>query len=86
MALEFIYIAIIIAGIFLALGLIYQDHLLMTIAGFFIMILGIFIFTDGVASLNNFVTEALSVIFIAVGGYFTITQGIRFIQEGLGEA
>ncbi len=84
MALPFIYIAIMIAGVFLTLGLLYKDHTLITIAAFFIMILGVFTFVNGVDSINNYVTTSFSTILIAVGGYFAVTEGISFIKEYLG--
>ncbi len=83
MAIAFIYIAIMIAVVFIAIGLYYQDHALISIASFFIMILGIYTFTNGIDSVNNYITNTLSIGFMMIGGYFAVTQGIKFMNEYL---
>jgi len=83
MALQFVYIAIMIAGVLLTIGLIYKDYVMTVLASFFITIIGIYTYTNGVAEINNYVSSALSISFIAIGCYFMVTEGIKFMQEYL---
>jgi len=81
MALPFIYVAIMIGFIFLVMGLFYKDDFMVLLAGFFITILGIYMIVHGVDSINNYVSNALSLCFVGIGAYFILTTSISMLNE-----
>jgi hypothetical protein len=64
----------------LYLGLKHEDLSISMLTSFGILFMGIYIFTNGIANLNNAYTNAFSIINIGLGAYILIRGGITFIE------
>ena len=81
MAIPFIYIAMIMGWTLLIVGYIFKEYVLVMIPSFFLIVIGIFVTVNGVGSISNYVTDALALLHIAVGGFVLVSKGIGFVNE-----
>jgi len=84
MAFPFIYIAIIFGWTLLIIAYFSEDYAIAIMSGFFLMILGITILTNGIEGIyswSNFAVETFGIIHIAVGGIVAISKGIELIKS-----
>lgn len=84
MAIEFIYILIVIIWLLFTLNfMLFKDVNITLLCGFFITIIGIYMLINGVPNLNDiFVSYSFSLVHVAIGLYI-IVKGAEF---KLGEA
>lgn len=81
MAIPFIYIAMIMGWVLLIVGYVFREYVLVMIPAFFLTVIGIYIIVNGIGSIENWVTNIMGIIHIAIAGYLLVSKGIGFIQE-----
>lgn len=68
----FMYVLIGLFVLFLILAIWTQDQTLASITSMFMIVIGVFVATNGFYGINNMVTQATAIIFIALGAYILL--------------
>ena len=80
---DYLFFALITIILYLILFMAFKniDKNMAMLSSFGILALGVYIFVNGIANLNNIYTNAFSIINIGLGAYVLIRSAIELIQE-----
>ena len=79
--MPFEYLIIFVLFGLLVLGYYVKEYAFGAIAAMGLMVMGIYIAINGLESLDNIVTQALALIFIATGAYVFIRGGLEKLKD-----
>lgn len=79
--MPFEYLIILVLFGLLCLGYYVKEYAFGAIAAMGLMVMGIYIAINGLESLDNIVTQALALIFIATGAYVFIRGGLEKLKD-----
>ena len=79
--MPFEYLIILVLLGLLVLGYAVKEYFFGAVAAMGLMVMGIYISINGLEDLNNIVTQAIALIFIATGAYFFIRGVLEKLKD-----
>lgn len=79
--LNYLYLILLIGWVFLVVGVMIREKLLVALCGFVLVVTGIFMVTNGLGGVNNNVTEVFGVINAVVGSVFFLKYGAEELEN-----
>jgi len=79
--IDFIFIIILVLYLFLVLSFWKEEYVIGAIASMGLIVAGIYLHINGAGDVNNFLTQALALINIALGAYIFLRGTIEQAQE-----
>ena len=79
--LDMIYVLMMMVFVLIFLGFYFKEYPLTFLGSMFSMILGIYIATNGLTGINNWITQTVAVIFVGVGMYILGRGSIEIIKN-----
>jgi len=79
--LNYLYVILLIGWVFLVVGVIVKEKILVALMGFVLVVAGIFMTTNGLGGVTNNVTEVFGVINAVVGSVFFLKYGAEELEQ-----
>ena len=79
--IEFLTLFILADITLLILGFIFKEFVFGLISGMLMMAIGVFVGTNGLVGVNNFLSQSVGVILIGIGAYIFIRGTLELIEQ-----
>jgi len=79
--LDMIHVLMLLVFVLIILGLYFKDYVLSFLGGMFSCIIGIYIATNGITNIVNWMTESIALIYVGVGFYVLGKGSIEIIKN-----
>lgn len=79
--LNYLYLILLISWVFMLVGFIVREKLLVALMGMVLIVAGIYITTNGLGGVDNNVTETFGVINAVVGSVFFLKYGMEELER-----
>ena len=76
-----LYFCIIVIAIFLAVGFAKQDITFLTLGGFIMMVLGVWLMINGFQTLSNMISDTIGMVALGTGAYITFKANYEYWKD-----